>query len=276
MTACQCQFQPTRFAVDSAEFFAIIYIKMHKAGIIGSRRNCIRAGELAHDCLAKEFSVMSLGAGTKVLLKPRSVFTNRNFLLLFSGKLISQLWDYIYAFALSWYILDLTKSSLQMAAFLVISTLVVAVSAPLGGIVADRYNRKGIMVWMDVLRGIVVIAAAFLLSQHMLQIWMLYLSAIILGFCGAMFSPAAGAIIPNIVEENQLTQALSANQFTASFCTMTGMVISGLLYNLIGISIIFVLNAASYFISGVLEACVRISFIRRDSAWPPSVSGRSP
>jgi DHA3 family macrolide efflux protein-like MFS transporter len=111
---------------------------------------------------------------------------------------------------------------------------------------------------MDVLRGIVVLLAAFLLSQHLLQIWMLYLSAILLGFCGAIFAPAAGAIIPNIVEEYQLTQASSANQFSLSFCTMIGMLTSGILYTWIGIFAIFLFNALSFFISGVMEACVAI------------------
>ena len=164
--------------------------------------------------------------------KPPSVLRNRNFLLLFSGKIISQLGDQVYAFALSWYILDLTKSSLQMAIFLIVDTLVVAIVSPFGGIVADRLNRKRILVWMDVMRGIVVLLSAFLLYSHILQIWMIYVSAVFLGFCGSLFSPAAGAIIPNIVEDKQLTQAVSLNNFTGSFCAASGLLVSGMLYNL--------------------------------------------
>jgi DHA3 family macrolide efflux protein-like MFS transporter len=195
---------------------------------------------------------------TEIITKPRSVFLNRNFLLLFFGKIISQLGDWVYIFALGWYILDLTKSSFQMSLFLVIETLVVAIVSPFGGIIADRFNRKRIMVWMDVIRGIIVLVAALLLYFHLLQIWMIYLSAMVLGFCGALFGPAAGAIIPNIVDENQLTQATSADQFVVSFCTIIGMIISGFLYGLVGITMIFILNAFSYFVSGVMENCVEI------------------
>ena len=195
--------------------------------------------------------------------KPTSVLRNRDFLLLFSGKIISQLGDQIYAFALSWYILDLTKSSLQMAVFLVVDTLVVALVSPFGGIVADRLNRKRILVRMDVMRGLVVLLAAFLLYSHNLQIWMIYVSAIFLGFCGSLFSPAAGAIIPNIVEDSQLTQAVSLNNFTGSFCAATGLLVSGMLYNLIGVFAIFIINALSYFISGVLEAGVHLPDMAR-------------
>lgn len=201
---------------------------------------------------------MSLETTATAVSKPPSVFLNRNFLLLYSGEVISMLWDHIYAFALSWYILDLTKSSLQQATFLVIDTIVVALISPLGGLIADRLNRKNIMVWMDVVRGMIVLIMAFLLYYHLLQIWMLYVSAIILGFCGAIFTPAGGAIIPSIVEERQLTQVYSANQFSISICTMLGMLISGVLYNVVGIFMIFLLNAVSYFISGVMEYCVQI------------------
>jgi DHA3 family macrolide efflux protein-like MFS transporter len=188
-----------------------------------------------------------------------SVFLNRNFVLLFSGKIVSQLGDQVYAFALSWYILDLTRSSFQMAIFLVIDTLVIAAISPLGGLLADRLNRKGVLVWMDVIRGVVVLVAAFLLWQHLMQIWMLYVSAIILGCCGAIFSPAASAIVPNIVEESQLSAATSANHFTTNLCTMLGMLVSGLLYGWIGMFAIFILNGASYFFSGVMEASVEVS-----------------
>ena len=198
------------------------------------------------------------------------LLSNRNFLLLFSGKIVSQLGDQVYAFALSWYILDLTRSSVQMAVFLVIETLVVAITSPLGGILADRRDRKGILVWMDGLRGLAVLAAAFLLSQHWLRIWMLYICAILLGVCGALFAPAAGAIIPNIVDERQLGKATSASQFTGSLCTMLGMLISGLLYRWIGLLAIFLLNAGSFFVSGVMEAA-----LQAPSRLPPSTPAPS-
>jgi DHA3 family macrolide efflux protein-like MFS transporter len=196
------------------------------------------------------------GSGEAVLSKPKNVFLNYNFMLLFSGKIISQLGDNIYAFALSWYILDITKSSLQMAVFLMINSLVVALTAPFGGIIADRLNRRSILIWMDAIRGIVVILAAVLLYNHLLQIWMLYISAVFLGICGAIFSPSASAIIPNIVERNQLTQATSMDNFIGSFCTGIGLLISGFLYNFIGIFFIFIMNAISYFISGIMESCI--------------------
>lgn len=201
-----------------------------------------------------------------VFLKPTSIFLNRNYLLLFFGKITSQLLDQIYAFAISWYILDITKSSFQMAIFLVINYIISTIVSPFGGIIADRVNRKSLMVWMDVIRGLTVFIIAILLYQNLLQIWMLYISAIVMGVCGAIFAPAASAIIPNIVNDEQLTQASSVEQFVSSFCMMAGMLISGFLYNLIGIGMIFILNALSYLISAVSEYYIVIPFTKMNNS----------
>lgn len=150
-----------------------------------------------------------------------------------------------------------------MAVFLVVDTLVVAIVSPFGGIVADRLNRKKILVWMDGVRGVVVVLAALLLYSHVLQIWMIYVSAIFLGFCGSVFSPAAAAIIPNVVENDQLTQAVSFNNFTGSFCAALGLLLSGMLYNLIGVFAIFIINALSYFVSALLEMAVRLPSVSK-------------
>ena len=185
-----------------------------------------------------------------------SVFRNRNFMFLFSGKIVSLLGDQVYAFALSWYILSVTKSGFKMSVFLFTNALAVALVSPFGGVIADRLSRKAILVRMDVVRCLVVLVAAFLLYRHELRIWMLYLSAIALGSCGAIFNPAAGAIIPNVVDDDQLAEASSMNQFSWSFCAFVGMAAGGFLDNSIGLFAIFMLNAASFLISAPLESLV--------------------
>ena len=193
------------------------------------------------------------------MIKHPHLLINRNFTLLFSGKVISLLWDQIYTFALSCYILDLTHSSAQQSIFLVINCAISAIISPFGGNIADRYSRKRIMVLMDVIRGIVVLIMALLFWQNLIQIWMLYISAIILSFCGAVFSPTASAIIPNIVEEEQLVKATSLDQIIWGLAAMVGLLLGGVLFQWIGIFLIFLLTAASYFTSGTLEACLKIT-----------------
>lgn len=202
---------------------------------------------------------MSLATTETTFLKPQSIFLNRNFMLLFSGKIISQIGDQVYLFALGWYILDITKSSLIMSLIMVINTLIFAIFAPFGGMIADRANRKAIMVWMDIIRCVIVLLTVLILNQHFMQIGAIYLNIVILAFCGAIFAPAATAIIPNVVDERQLAKASSMDQFTWSFCLVIGMLVSSILYKLVGLNAIFLFNAASFLISGVMEACVHLS-----------------
>jgi MFS family permease len=188
--------------------------------------------------------------------KPAPVLRNRNYLLLFSGKIVSQLGDQLYAFALSWYILDRTKSPIQMAIFLVVDSLTLALLSPLGGAIADRTSRKSILVAMDLVRWTAVLALALVLYAGALEIWMLYVGAVALAACGAVFNPAAGAIIPNLVEADQIPEASSMNQFSWSLCAFAGMLLGGGLYAWAGIKAVFIINAASFLISAGFECFV--------------------
>lgn len=98
------------------------------------------------------------------------------------------------------------------------------------------------------LRIFIVSFLAVLLYCNKLYIWVIYIAAAVLGICGAIFNPASDAIVPNIVEKDQLVQASSLEQFYSSVCNVIGMLLGGILFGLIGINIIFIFNAVSYFI----------------------------
>ncbi|HEX3028334.1 MAG TPA: MFS transporter [Clostridia bacterium] len=186
------------------------------------------------------------------------ILNNRNFMFLFSGKLISLLGDQIYIFALSWYILSITHSSLKMSALIIAGILPYVIVGPFAGIIADKAERKGIIVALDLVRGVLVVLMAILLIKNMLTMPLLYLGTVILGLCGSVFSPAASAIIPNIVEKEKLTQATSIDSLISGVCNIAGMLTGGILFNLIGITSIFIINAASYILSAILECNIRI------------------
>ena len=187
-----------------------------------------------------------------------NVFTNRNFALFFSARITSQLGDQLYTFAVLWYILDVTGSSLQMTVPLLLTTVITACVSLFGGTIADRVSRKRILVRTDIVQGVVLVLMAILVSCNSLQIWMIYLLTVVLAFCGAVFSPAASAMIPDIVLPGQIPQATSANQFTISLCTMAGMLSGGILYQFFGITAVLLFNAASNFASAFMESRLKV------------------
>lgn len=187
-----------------------------------------------------------------------SVFANKNFTLFFSARITSQLGDNLYTFAVLWYILDVTGSSLQMTVPLLLTTIITACVSLFGGTVADRRNRKLILVRTDIVQGIVLVLMAVLVSYNSLQIWMIYLLTVVLAFCSAVFSPAASALIPDIVLPKQVPQATSANQLTISLCTIAGMLAGGVLYQFFGITMVLLFNAASNLASAIMESRLKV------------------
>jgi|GEM_PF-1525265 len=183
---------------------------------------------------------------------------NRNFRLFFSARIISQLGDQIYVFAVMWYVLDITKSSLAMTVPLLLSTVITALVSIFGGTFADRVNRKRIMVLSDIVQGVILVVLTLLVIQNTLEIWMIYVLTAMLAFCGAVFSPAASAIVPDIVTKEQLSKATSANQLTISLCTMTGMLAGGVLYQLFGMLGILIFNASSNILSALIESAIHV------------------
>lgn len=91
---------------------------------------------------------------------------SKNFTLLVLGQVSSLFGNYIIKFALSMYVLDTTGSATIFAGILSIATIPAILLSPLGGILADRANRKHIMVALDTLSGIFVLCAALLFTER--------------------------------------------------------------------------------------------------------------
>jgi len=182
-----------------------------------------------------------------------SLFKNKNFVLLFLGKLVSQVGDVIYNMAIGWYILTITQSAIQMSFYMAFGTIVYVLCGPFGGVIADRIDRKWLMVWMDIIRGITVAIIGFIMFFGFESIWLLYIASFILSICGAIFVPSSNALVPNIVEEEHLTKANSMAGSVNSISNIVGLITGGALYGLLGIKFIFILNAVSYILSGISE-----------------------
>ena len=190
--------------------------------------------------------------------KTKSIFKNRNFLLLFIGKLVSQLGDVIYNMAIGWYILTITNSAGQMSIYMAIGTVVYIVAGPIGGVIADRFDRKKIIIWMDIIRGVAVAITGILMYFKIESVYIFYVTSAVLSICGALFVPASNALLPNIVDDKQLTKANSMAASVQSISGIIGTLVGGVLYALLGVKTIFILNAVSYILCGILEVFIVI------------------
>ena len=129
------------------------------------------------------------------------LFINRDYGLLFWGRLVSQVGDGVHYLALTWLVLDLTGSGTALGTMLFASSIPMVVLAPFTGGLADLWDRKTIVVSMDVLRGLILVGLALIHREGQLNMGSLYAATILTSLCGVLFGPAISATFPGLVKK---------------------------------------------------------------------------
>jgi MFS family permease len=182
---------------------------------------------------------------------------NRNFRFLWTGQVISLFGDWFDLIASAALISHLTRSGLAVGSLFVVRMMAPFLVSPLAGVLADRYNRKRLLIFADVLRGIIVLG--FLLVRTEEQAWLLYvITAIQLAFSGVFF-PARNAIIPDIVSRSELGAANAISSTTWSVMLALGSALGGIVAGEWGIYPAFVIDSISFFCSAFFISHVRYS-----------------
>ena len=172
-----------------------------------------------------------------------------NFLLLWQGQLVSILGDVVYSIALGFWILQKTGSTALMGALMAASVLPRILASPVAGVVVDRFNRRRLMIWMDVIRGAAVVAVGVAAVFGFLQVWMVFAAGVIIGLCGAFFSPAVSSVIPDITAKTKVVQANSVFSMLGTGGNIVGNSAGGALFQLLGAPLLFLFNGVSYLFS---------------------------
>jgi len=180
--------------------------------------------------------------------KPEKLWT-ANFLLLWQGQLVSILGDVVYAIALGFWILAVTGSTALMGGLMAASLLPRILVSPVAGVVVDRADRRLLMIWMDALRGAAVVAVGVAAIAGALQVWMVFSAGIVIGLCGAFFSPAVSSVIPDITGPSKVVQANSVFSMLQTGGNIVGNSAGGILFQAIGAPFLFLFNGISYLFS---------------------------
>lgn len=128
---------------------------------------------------------------------------------------------------------------------------------PLAGVIADRFNRKFILIISDVLRAFIVLGLLFVTSAD--HVPLVYLLTALQFMVSAFFEPARAAILPSLVEDNELITANTLSSATWSTVLAFGAAIGGLTANIFGIQVAIVIDALTYLVSAFL--IMQITFI---------------
>lgn len=178
-------------------------------------------------------------------------FSNRSFVLLWSGQTISRLGDSLYTLALAWWVLQKTGSAAAMGGVLICSTVPMLLFLLFGGVAVDRLPRVHLMLASDILRGCVVLLIAFLAFQQRLELWEIFVMSALFGTVEAFFYPAYAAIIPDLLSAHLLPSANSLRSISFDVAQFVGPAMGGLMIALGGTSLAFALDGASFVISAL-------------------------
>ncbi|MCU0490106.1 MAG: MFS transporter [Chloroflexaceae bacterium] len=186
---------------------------------------------------------------------------NRNYLTLWQGQAISRMGDQVFLVALAFWVKDATGSATLMGLLVALSALPSLLLQPVGGAVADRYPRRGIIVWSDMLSGLLVLSLATLIwfapTSQFTIVW-LFVVALLLAAINAFFIPAIAASVPELVPQARLAGANSMGQLSMQMALLLGQGLGGLLYRLLGAPLLFFVNGLSFIYAATSSSFVKI------------------
>lgn len=183
---------------------------------------------------------------------------NKDFTLLWLGQSVSQMGNGAGMIAVLWWVQTTFGSALALGTLAMTQTIIGIGLGPLAGAAADRFNRKGLIVWADVLRGLIYCNLAWLVYTGQLTLPVLYVSAGLAAACSQFFYPAISSAIPLLVPDKELERANSLNQVTVNLVNIIGYAAGGILVALMGIPALLLINGLSFLISAVSETFISI------------------
>ncbi|MBU6998330.1 MAG: MFS transporter [Theionarchaea archaeon] len=196
--------------------------------------------------------------------KKSSILRDKNFLLLWAGQGVSQAGDWIYLLALVSLVIAETGSAAVTGTVLMMMVIPQVFLGPIAGSYADRWSRKNLIVWMDAVRGIVVLYLGWLVISDTLTLPVLYVGTVIMSIAQVFFNPALRASIPTIVPEEELNRANSLIGITSKISGVIGPAIGGILVVTLGVPLAFIINGISFLFSAFSESFITIPLVRRE------------
>ena len=196
----------------------------------------------------------------------QKLFT-RNFTLLILGQVSSLTGNYTLKFALSMYVLEQTGSASIFAGMLSAALLPTVLLSPFGGILADRANRKHIMVALDALSGLSVLAAGLLLPLGR-ELWVIGALLVLLSVLAAFESPTVQACVPQMVPPQNLVQGNAVVSQVSAVTSLVTPFLGSLFYTAFGIGPVFAAAVVCFWLTALLECMIRLEYQK-----PPRTAG---
>jgi len=175
-----------------------------------------------------------------------SSLRHRNYRLFFFGQLVSVMGTWMQTVAQSFLVLDLTHSGTDLGLATAARFLPILLFGPMGGLFADRRDKRRILYVTQALSGLLAGVFALLTGTHLIQMWSVYLLAVALGLVNVFDNPARQSFIAEMVPPEDLPNAVTLNSVSMNLARVFGAAAGGVLVDALGLALCFALNAVSY------------------------------
>ena len=171
---------------------------------------------------------------------------HRNFRLFFSGQIVSLVGTWMQQVAQSWLIYRLSHSAALLGVATFVNQIPALLLSPVGGVVADRYDRRRILVWTQTASMVLAMILAALTLNGVVQVWHIMVLAVLLGVSSAFDTPARQSFIVDMVERQDVSNSIALNSVMYTVARTLGPAVAGVLVSLMGEGWCFAVNGLSY------------------------------
>ncbi|WP_099353781.1 MFS transporter [Fredinandcohnia onubensis] len=175
------------------------------------------------------------------------------------SKIISSFGAQVYAFAISFYILQLTGSATSFATNLICNLLPRALVAPLAGYAADKYSRKKIVIISQLVTTLAIVGLLAFSLTYGLSLIAIYTTTVVLSIATSFTGVTFTSSITGLVDEKRIQKAMSLNQISISFAAIGSPAVGGLLYGTVSMELFLGMYIAASVIAVLLESTMNFN-----------------
>lgn len=205
---------------------------------------------------------------------PFAALRVRNYRIFFVGQLVSVSGTWMESVAQAFLVLQLTDSGSQLGLVTAARFGPMFLLGPWGGMLADRLDDRKVLLLTQPVAGLISLAYAALIATHVINLPLVYLLSLGLGFVSVLDNPARQSLIPSLVPRDRLLNAVSLNSVTMNVARILGAAFGGVLAAGLGLTLCFLVNALSFMAVVASLLLMRVSEIAvrtRDSGGPGQV-----
>jgi len=186
---------------------------------------------------------------------------HRNYLLFFTGQLISLIGTWLQQIAISWLVYKLTNSALLMGVITFVGLLPSLLLAPFAGVYIDRINKHKMLIIVQTLFMLEALVLSVLTLTNVIQVWHIVVICSLIGVTAAIDMPLRQAFVVQLVDdEADLGNAISLNSSMFNLARMIGPAIAGILISTVGEGYCFLINSLSYIAVISTLFCMSINY----------------